>query len=182
MTKTLRRLQQFAQALQAEVQSAERLILSEYLDAAQRALFERMAVSDQRHSLDLLYALRDAGESDESVLQAALLHDLGKADAPLRLLHRVIHVVAGKALPGAWAAFCASPRRDWRHPFYVLACHAELGAQKASQAGCSAEVVALIRHHQHPITAQVPPSLQRKLRVLQTADGERQGIKAANAG
>ena len=170
MKNVFHRVKQFWRSLNAGVGAHERRLLSEYLDPPARALFERMSLNDQRHSLDLLYLLRERGETDESLLQAALLHDVGKAQAQIRLWQRVAYVLMGK-LPGRMRArFCASSRRDWRYPFFVLAHHTELGAELARRAGCSAEVVALIRDHQRPIPPQIATSSRRRLSALQSAD------------
>lgn len=174
MSTVLHRIKQFVRAWRARVEPRELKLLSEYLDSAQRALFVKMAVSDQRHSLDLFYALRARGETDEALLQVALLHDVGKSQARIQLWQRVAYVLMGRLARRWRERFCASPARDWRYPFFVLAHHTELGAELAARAGCSEEVVALIRNHQRPITAQLalPILAQRKLRVLQAADNE----------
>jgi hypothetical protein len=102
------------------------------------------------------------------------LHDVGKGQARIRLWQRVTYVLMGKASRRWRESFCASARRDWRYAFHVLAHHTELGAELAVRAGCSGEVVALIRNHQRPLTSQglLPMPAQRKLRVLQAADNE----------
>ncbi len=166
------RVKQFARALNASVEARELNELPEYLDAAQRALFRRMSASDQRHSLNLFRTLRERGETDDALLQAALLHDIGKSLARIRLWHRVAYVLLGRTLPRWRERFCRGSQRDWRYAFYVLAHHTELGAELARGAACNDEVVALIRNHQRPNAAQapLPAPARRKLRVLQAAD------------
>ncbi|TMC60250.1 MAG: HDIG domain-containing protein [Chloroflexi bacterium] len=172
MSTYLHRIRQFSRALGASVDPRELLELAEYLDAAQRDLFRRMSTGDQRHSLNLFYRLRAQGETDDALLQAALLHDVGKSLVCIRTWQRVAHVLLGRVAPRRWEHFCLSPKRDWRYAFHVLAHHTELGAELARAAACNDEVIALIRNHQRPPSAplSLPAPAQRKLRALQAAD------------
>jgi hypothetical protein len=172
MTTALHRVKQFWRAYRAEVEQRELTGLSEYLDPAQRALFARMSVGDQRHCLDLFYALRERVGIDEPLLHAALLHDAGKSAARIHIWQRVAYVLLGKLSQRLRAKLCASPERGWRHPFYVLAHHTDLGADLAAQAGCSDEVVALIRCHQRPVNPVLPMLAQSRLLALQAADDD----------
>ncbi|MCB0216776.1 MAG: hypothetical protein KDH92_09090 [Chloroflexi bacterium] len=114
--------------------------------------FRQMPAEDRRHVLTVLADLRDRGESDPALLQAALLHDLGKAGAGVGLIHRVARVLLWRAWPRAWAWLSARPT-GWRRPFWVVARHPERGALWVEALGGSPELVALIRHHEAPAPA-----------------------------
>jgi hypothetical protein len=172
MITAVRRVKQFWRACRATVEPREMNGLSEYLDPAQRALFARMAVSDQRHCLDLFYSLRGRMGADGPLLQAALLHDAGKSAAPIHLWHRVAYVLLGKFSQRARAKLCARGDRRWRVPFFVLAHHTDVGADLALKAGCSGEVVALIRSHQRPVNPVMPLPEQSRMLALQAADDD----------
>ena len=172
MTALVRRVKQFLRAYRATIEPREMIGLSEYLDPAQRALFSRMAVSDQRHCLDLFYSLREQLGADGPLLQAALLHDVGKSAAPIRLWHRVAYVLLGKLSERARANLCARGGRGWRIPFFVLAHHTGLGADLALKSGCSGEVVALIRSHQRPVSPLMQLPAQSRMLALQAADDD----------
>jgi HD-like signal output (HDOD) protein len=107
--------------------------------------------------------LQRAGHDDPVLLQAALLHDVGKAAARLTLWHRVGMVLIERLAP-RWMDRLARRQQGWAAPFLVHARHPEIGARWAAQAGCSAEVVDLIRRHQDPHVGN------GRLAVLQLAD------------
>jgi hypothetical protein len=54
----------------------------------------------------------------------------------------------------------------------VLAHHTDLGADLALKAGCSSEVIGLIRSHQRPVTQVMPLPAQSRLLALQAADDD----------
>jgi len=154
-----RRVRQFFRATFARVRASEIVELEAVLTPAQRVLFGQMARSDQRHSLDVMHTLRQAGHHDRDLLQAALLHDAGKSvpaggkpstgRGPLQRLtvwHRTAVVLMQKATPGRLARLAADGR-GWKRPLAIHVQHAQTSADLAAQAGCTPKVVALIREH-----------------------------------
>lgn len=132
--------------LLARVPAAERAAVATWLTPAQLAVFDAMHVADRRHGLDVVAALRAAGERDHEVLVAGLIHDAGKGDTGMvpRILHslgtadmdRLVRI--GRRLPGMDLALDR------------LAAHAETSALLAEAAGCSARTVELIRWQDAP--------------------------------
>lgn len=167
----LYRVGQFFRALLARVELDEVAILGAYLPRQAQTLFWQMPRRDQRHGLDVLYALRRNGHQDRALMQAALLHDVGKGDG-VWLWHRVVVVLLQRWRPG-WLHHLAQDRpRDWRHPFYVHLQHPVRGAALAEAAGCDPLAVALIRHHQGPVPKAWRGSRQGELlAALKAADG-----------
>lgn len=157
------RVSQLFRATIAQVRPDEHDLLAAHLSPAQIALFERMPPCDQRHCLDVFYALQDAGYRDDSLLQAALLHDVGKSAGPLSLGHRVAVVLMGRLTP-KWLERLAADGTGWKAPFAVHARHAQLGAQWAMEAGCTPGVAALIRDHHRAYPGN------EQLTALQRAD------------
>ena len=157
------RIRQFSRALAARIGPDEYDLVDGRLTPAQAMLFQRMSRCDQRHCLDVFHALFSAGHRDDHLLQAALVHDVGKSAARLRIWHRVAVVLLGRFAPG-WLLHLATNSQAWSKPFAVHVHHAELGASSATEAGCSPEMVSLIRRHHESRSDDKP------LAALQWAD------------
>jgi hypothetical protein len=112
-------------------------------------VFDAMPVEDRSHGLAVLAALEDQGETDRALLEAALLHDAGKAMARVRIAHRVARVLLASSAPRLWGWLSARPT-GWRRPFWVVANHPERGAVWVASRGGEPDLVALIRHHESP--------------------------------
>jgi hypothetical protein len=110
-------------------------------------LFERMPPEDQRHGLAVLALLVGRGETDPPLLQAALLHDLGKAEAGVGLPHRVGRVLLRRRARPLWRWLSGWPT-GWRRPFWAIAHHPARGAVWVETAGGGPDLAALIRYHE----------------------------------
>ena len=121
-------------------------MLAGWTTPAQRRLFDSMHVADQRHGLDVVASLRAAGVRDREVLVAGLLHDAGKGDTGV--WPRVTYSLGqayGPTIPrvaSRWPGMGTTLER--------LRDHAELSAGLATEAGCSARTVELIRYQDDP--------------------------------
>ncbi len=169
------RLRQFWQALRSKPDAKEVQMAYEILSPPQMNIFIQMQPGEQAHSLAVMKSLINEknGLSDQehqALLEAALLHDVGKSRYPLRLWERVV-IVLGKALfPDQSKQWGRGEPRGWRRAFVVSEKHAEWGAAMATEAGSSALAVDLIRYHQtfaHLETVKIKKSILVK---LQNAD------------
>jgi putative nucleotidyltransferase with HDIG domain len=140
------RVWQFLRAAFAPVRRHERRLVERYLSPPQVTLFSRMPRCDQRHGLDVFHTLRRAGHCDPVLLQAALLHDVGKTVGELTIVHRVLVVLIQRFAPQMLVRLAADGH-SWKAPFAVHARHPEVGAERALGVGCPTEVVDLIRRH-----------------------------------
>jgi len=112
-------------------------------------LYRRLGKADRAHSLRLLSWLREHGHTDPALLSAAPLHDCGKAAAPLAVWQRTLKVLLKLFAPALWRRLSRPARPGhWRHPFFVLQTHPEIGAAWAEAAGLDPTVVWLIRFHE----------------------------------
>lgn len=167
------RVRQFLASLWPQITPGEQAELSRWLPPPAVALFQRMVLRDQRHSLDVLHRLQPSAADQPDLLAAALLHDVAKTAQPgrrVRLHHRVLVVLMEAARPG-WAQQVArNDPASWRYPFYLHLHHPELGAQLAEEAGCSALTAGLIRRHQVKLTRPPRDEFEHLLVLLQQAD------------
>ena len=165
------RLGQFVRACGGSVAQSELKRASSVLPPQARALFLRQARHDQRHEIAVHDALISAGHTAPGLLQAALLHDVGKAAGGVPLLARGFIVVLRRLAPRLADRLGRGPARGWRRAFVVLAAHPQAGARMAEQAGCAPLTVSLIRRHEEPV-AEVGTEEDRLLAALQAADAE----------
>ena len=161
------RVRQFFAAVTAgHLSEADQGLVERYLTPAQQRLFERMPANDQQHAIAVARTLLDWGWDGAEVVQAALLHDIGKTDGGLHLVYRVAIVLLQAVWP-AGLRWLAGADAGWRRPFYVHLHHPEIGARLAAEAGSSPRVVDLILSHQSPFKSHAD---MNELAALQAAD------------
>ena len=140
------KVRQTKRHLLARVPARERDGVAAWLTPAQLAVFDSMHVADRRHGLDVVAALRTAGERDREVLVAGLIHDAGKGDTGM--LPRILHALGQAGL--GWPARLARRLPGMPASLDRLITHAETSAQLAERAGCTPRTVELIRWQDAP--------------------------------
>ncbi len=143
--RALHRIRQFVRAVSGPNVLPDLGEMGALLTAEQKRLFVSLAAVDQRHSLAVARVLAAQGETDAELLQAALMHDIGKSLGHIAVWERVAHVLLLRYAPRLVARIGSARAGAVGHGLFLLAHHAELGAQLAAQAGFSAQVVALVR-------------------------------------
>ena len=147
MSRRSYRVRQFAQTFIRSVPREQLDEALEHLSANERRLFARLQPVDQRHSLAVYAAAREAAPDDHALWVAALLHDVGKG-RPGRI-DRVLLTVLETSAPWLlirWRRRSPSSRRG---RVARLAGHTEASAQLAELAGSAPDVVATIRAYGH---------------------------------
>ncbi len=149
MSRIPYRLWQLRRALRPALLEQEAALVAATLAPEELRLFVRMARFDQRHALDVLLALHEAGEDDPALLRAALLHDCGKVDdrgRPIPLLYYGLFVMLLRLAPALYRRAAADGRWLLR-PFAAHAAHEARAALLAERAGSDAATVAILRDY-----------------------------------
>jgi hypothetical protein len=178
-SRLLYRSRQFWQAITTRSSPDDMDLVSSILSPSQVELFHLMQKSEQAHSLRVLKELRNRGDENIDLQTAALLHDVGKVQAPLRLWERVLIVIVKAFCPDCLKKWGSAPTGDsltglgWRRAFVVAEQHPVWGADLASQCGTSPMAVSLIARHQEqlpPLDINENSEEDRLLRKLQAVD------------
>ena len=138
----------------ARVTEPDRAPVRTLLPPTGQTLFGTMTRGDQRHCLDVYAALAATGCTDQDLLAAALLHDVGKGEHRVRFIMRpaivLLKAAAPQVLKRLAGASASTPVGWWRRPFRDAWHHAEWGAILAERAGLTPRIVTLIRTHHDP--------------------------------
>lgn len=135
--------------------------VAHWLPSSALPLFQSMSRADQQHSLRVCRGLLARGCTDEDMLAAALLHDVGKAEGRVPFWTRPAIVIGKRIAPGLLTRLAVKPiysgcqenagkrKTPWRYSLGYAWWHAEYGAELAEAAGLSKRAVLYIRtHHQ----------------------------------
>jgi hypothetical protein len=148
------RVDQFFGALRVRIEDGELEAARAVLGERAWALFRSMDARDQRHGLDVWRMLRADAADDRDLQIAALLHDCGKGRQSVWT--RVAHVILQNIAPGLERRIArpgGALDRLLRHP--------EIGAERATEAGCGPEIVRLIREQESTTADERLARLQR---------------------
>ncbi len=165
------RVRQFIQALTYRQVPAIDTRLKTVLDSDQQwELLRRLSPFDRAHHLNVWSHLVEEGVRDPDLLQAALLHDVGKADGDgrVRLIHRIMLVLGRRVAPDLIGILTTPGTPYYVHGLYLADNHAELGAELAWEAGASQRSCYFIAMHENVTLAANDDSL----RALMLADSE----------
>jgi hypothetical protein len=149
-TVVIRRLRQAAAVLSRPEVDESAAIRGAQLTPDLAAAFRSLPAFDRRHLCRVYETMRLSGTSDPDLLQAALLHDLGKCEGNARVLfvHRTLRVVLDRLAPGLLHRLAALPAQRWRFGIALAVHHPHLGAVRAARLGCSSRACWLIAHHE----------------------------------
>lgn len=152
--KVFLRGRQFLRSWQAQPLSGPEIeYLQSILTPAQFSLFKALPLYEKGHALNVCRTLTSAGYGyDLDLLQASLLHDLGKFDPAtgqaIPIWVKVANVAAGTIAGPFYRSWRdrqgqAKPGQ-WRYYFWLQAAHEERGAELVQKAGGNSRVAALV--------------------------------------
>ena len=164
-----------------QLSSADQTLVNAILSTSpQRRLFTQMPPNDQQHAIAVARTLQQAQHTEPALMQAALLHDVGKSIGQ-PIFHRVAIVLLEAFWPSMLVKLSKLAETGhptdaqvrsitwWRRPFVVHAQHPAIGAEWAKNVGCDPLAVNLIFRHQDKL--QVIATEEDKLLIaLQWAD------------
>jgi putative nucleotidyltransferase with HDIG domain len=139
----------------------ERSLAAHFLDGDLGELFFAQEARDVVHAANTARWLLDRGHDDRELIQAALLHDIGKGHQRRR--DRVAHVLTDAAGIGRFAADARSPM-EMRRALARARGHAVAGAAMLSERNVTGRVLNLVKMH-HERAGE-----DGMLRLLQEAD------------
>jgi putative nucleotidyltransferase with HDIG domain len=150
-TRWAYRVRQARSAHRVAVTDADRQEALSQLEPALGALFLRLAARDQLHGLRVM---RRLGDAEPVLRQAALLHDVGKIEAPMGTAGRSLVVLARAT--GTVILLTRVPGLGPRVRRYLE--HPRIGAELLRQAGADSSLIEIVAEHaskspSHPETA-----------------------------
>ena len=121
---------------------SEQDVVCASLPTSLRALFFAQRREDQRHAFDVLSRV---GSTEAAIVEAALLHDVGKTASRMGAVQRSLATIAG---------YLGIPlRRRWA----TYLDHGRLGADVLEGAGAGPLAVAFARFHPGPVPDGIDP-------------------------
>lgn len=160
MISPMRRVGQFWRHASARVTEQD-LARAEQVLGPLAPFFRELPVNDQRHGLDVLETVMShEHQPAELLLQAALLHDIGKREAHFSVIERSLTVFLRAVSPGTLNKLQRS-RPAFALRYGIYSDHARIGAERLRLAGASDLASIVAEHHAKDPQSEVTRRLQR---------------------
>ena len=171
MIAAIRRIRQGVRAIVSPALHVDYDLAATYLNAEQMGLFRRMQRSEQLHSLSVLRDVLAQGETSRDLAVAALLHDIGKVNYPMRIWQKTVVVLVRRLLPQVHQRWSQGDVRNrFKQASIVAERHPQWSAEIMRTAGANDATLWLIAHHaDDPADWRTHPCYEALVR-LQRAD------------
>ncbi len=152
------------------------MIVKQLLPLDLQPLFFQMTRGEQIHSIRVCKALMAEGERDPDLLEAALLHDIGKTIYPLKIWERVWIVLTKEGrenIQNSYRGISASSLKQypwWKRAGIVAENHSEWGAQLLRGFQVNSQLIWLVQNHQERIAIGEGNTKRIQLEKLKQAD------------
>ncbi|MGI5901387.1 MAG: hypothetical protein ACOX7U_02775 [Desulfitobacteriia bacterium] len=155
------RFSQFYKAVRAKILPEEYQWAKNLLSIKEFELFNKQALPDKRHALDVALEIQKQKTVLEktlginvynNLLIASLLHDCGKSMFPPRLWQRVF-VALVAFLPNKYKEILAGKKNIFGKTLRLYKKHPLWGSHLAAKAGSKEKIISLILNHHQPLTA-----------------------------
>lgn len=120
-------------------------IAEEYLNTQELQLFMKLPSYEKRHAIDTAVTLMgfNTGKNRDILIEAALLHDIGKLGSGVGLIKKSILVLMNRFFPDASRRLAKNIKM-----FNVYYNHNIIGAGILKNINADSEVIELVKHHQ----------------------------------
>jgi hypothetical protein len=161
MTSALHRVGQFWRHASAQVSPIDAANADRILGPDLASLFFHLPVNDQRHGLDVLQTVTQfEAEPGRLLMQAALLHDVGKSGAEFSVIDRSLTVLLEALSPRLLGALLRT-RPAFAGRYATYSDHARIGANRLQAAGAIELAGIVAEHHAAHPASEVTRRLQR---------------------
>lgn len=143
MISTIHRVKQFIKGLTA-FSLKDSTLVDEYLSDQEKELFIKLPAHERRHAIDTAKTIIgfDIRENKDTLIKAALLHDIGKVGSRIGLIKKSILVLMDKFLPKVSHILSNKSKM-----FYVYYNHPEIGAECLLKINTEKGIILLVRYH-----------------------------------
>lgn len=101
---SLYRVKQFYWSITSKIDSEDKMLIDKYLNIYEKQLLSNLSVYEQKHSVnvarDIIKECKKNKLYSETLIKAALLHDIGKANKKLNPVEKSIFVMLNKLSDG----------------------------------------------------------------------------------
>lgn len=120
-------------------------VAEKYLNSQELQLFKRLPYYEKRHAIDTAVTLMGfkTGKNRDILIEAALLHDIGKLGSGVGLIKKSILVLMNRFFPDVSRKLARNVKM-----FNIYYNHNMIGARILKDINTNSEVIRLVEHHQ----------------------------------